>query len=561
MPDQTDLIALMARDRLEVAGKLDGNYENARIKRINIWNTILDNEITTGSTFLVSMPDQTPYICIGLTRETFLIPRPGKGGDRFWAYLDRRYGVSENEGQDGISRYVLGRFRNYAMQNGARVEMRRFSAFRRTEGQEAVYISGYNGSMWRVDGSEVMSIANGEDDIFFVDDDGGRPSDPIVEPNGLLFPMLLDSVSFAETGMGGISAEQMKQVFTVWMFALAFPDLMPTKPLIIFEGAPGSGKSAALQLLQHALLGKAKPIILSRNKEDDFGVLLLRSPICVFDNVDAYIDWIPDAVCAYTTAGEWTKRKFFTDSDELTLKPHAFIAVASKNPTSFRREDVADRSLIMRLERRQRFKRFEALEKETREARPQLLGEYLYYVNKIVAEIRAGALKKQEDEGSRMADFASLARIVAKVLEWPEESTEDMLTAIASEQSAFFNEEDPLIDLLHTWVSYKARVGPSNVGREVSIYQLHSELKMLAESLGVDFYKSSRMLAQKLRAPNIERDFIVTMAAPDGRKSYRIWRKTDARLTSVPMMPRQMRIVAAEDDGVPIQIVAAGDDD
>ena len=144
MPDPTDLIALMARDRLEVAGKLDGNYENARIKRINIWNTILDNEITTGSTFLVSMPDQTPYICIGLTRETFLIPRPGKGGDRFWAYLDRRYGVSENEGQDGISRYVLGRFRNYAMQNGARVEMRRFSAFRRIRVANAQVLADVN---------------------------------------------------------------------------------------------------------------------------------------------------------------------------------------------------------------------------------------------------------------------------------------------------------------------------------------------------------------------------------------------------------------------------------
>lgn len=560
MPGPTDLITLMAADRLRIAQALDATYNNARAKRINIWNTILDAEILSGSTFLVSMPDQTPYLSVGLTRETFVIPRAGKGGDRFWSYMDRRYGLSENEGQDGISRYVLGRFRNYAMQQGARVEMRRFSAFRRAEGTESVYLSGYNGSMWRLDGAEVMSIANGEDDIFFVDDDGGRSVEPQVGANGVLFPMLIDPISWAEVGMGGISAEQMKMAYSVWIFALAFPDLMPTKPLLILEGAPGSGKSASLQLLQHALLGKAKPIILSRNKEDDFGVLLLRSPICVFDNLDAYIEWIPDAVCAYTTAGEWTKRKFFTDSEELTLKPHAFIAVASKNPASFRREDVADRCLIMRLDRRDRFTRFEALVEKVTEARPQIFGEYLYYVNRIVAEIRAGALREQTDEGSRMADFASLARIVARVLEWEPEAVEDLLAALQSEQAAFFNEEDPLVELLTLWVNYRSNKGGSNVGREINLFSLHTELEFIAEPMGITYYKSARTLAQKLRAPNIERDFIVEMRAPNGVKSYRIWRKTDPRLTSVPMPPT---LPAQYDDDIdePIVIRVASDDE
>lgn len=550
MPTPTELIMRMARDRTMMAVKLDSTYANARAKRINIWNAILETEIETGSAFLVSMPDQTPYLSVGLTRETFVIPRAGKGGDRFWSYMDRRYGVTEHEGQDGIARYILGRFRNYAMQQGARVEMRRFSAFRATEGAETVYISSYDGSMWKIDGENIMPIPSGEDDVFFVDDDGGRYVAPEVGANGLLFEKLIDPINFAEAGMGGISAEQMRMAYVVWIFALALPDLMPTKPLLILEGAPGSGKSAALQLLQRALLGKAKPIILSRNKEDDFGVLLLRSPICVFDNLDAYIDWLPDAVCAYTTAGEWTKRKFFTDAEELTLKPHAFIAVASKNPASFRREDVADRCVIMRLERRDRFVPFAKLAKDVEEWRPQILGEYLYYVNKIVAEIRGGALRESEDEGNRMADFASLARIVGRVLEWDAEAVEDLLTAMQGEQAAFINEEDPLVDVLHKWLSYSPRNAPRNIGREITLFALHQELEAHAEAGGIQFYKSPRMLAQKLRSPHIDREFIVQMLAPDGRKSYRIWRKTDAVLTSVP----------APADSDPITIVAADED-
>ncbi len=556
MPTPTELIARMARDRTAMAVALDGtNYETARAKRVCIWNLILDTEITSGSTFLVSMPDRTPYLMVGLTREAFVIPRAGKGGDRFWAYLDRRYGLAEHEGGDGITRYVLDRCRAYAMQHGSKVEMRRFSVFRDKPDEQTVYMSSYDGAMWRIDGEDIMSISNGDDDVFFADDDGGRNVEPLVGPNGVFFEKLIDPISFADAGMGGISAEQMKLAYIVWIFSLAFPDLMPTKPLLILEGAPGSGKSASLQLLQYALLGKAKPIILSKNKEDDFGVILLRSPICVFDNLDAFIDWVPDAVCAYTTAGEWTKRKLFTDAEELTLKPHAFIAVASKNPASFRREDVADRCVVLRLERRDQFVRFASLEEDVKANRPLILGEYLYYVNKMVAEIRAGALKEAENETTRMADFASLARVVGKVLEWEEGVVDDLLAAVQGEQGAFINEEDPLVDLLHKWLSYKIRNAPSNVGREISLYGLHQELEMLAQSAGITtFYKTARMLAQKIRGPHISREFIVQMIAPDGRKSYRIWRKTDVRLTSVPLSP-------ADDDDEDAPITVAVDEE
>ena len=156
--------------------------------------------------------------------------------------------------------------------------------------------------------------------------------------------------------------------FIVWIFALALPDMMPTKPILLLEGAMGSGKTAAVQLLQYALMGESRPMILQRNKEDDFGVLLLRSPIALFDNTDSYIDWVPDAICAYTTAGVWNKRRLYTDDESMVIKPHAFIAIASKNPASFRREDVADSCVILRLVRRSEFSSIKALVQKVKDA-------------------------------------------------------------------------------------------------------------------------------------------------------------------------------------------------
>lgn len=381
-----------------------------------------------------------------------------------------------------------------------------------------------------------MPIRNGEEDVFFLDDDGGLPVAPEVAPHGILFERLIDSVSFMDEGLGGITAEQMRRMMIVWMFALAFPDLMPTKPLLIVEGAPGSGKSAFTQLVQLAILGDRKPIVLSRNREDDFPVLLLRSPICVFDNQDSYVDWIPDAVCAYTTTGQFPRRKLFTDAEEYTLKPHAFIAVASKNPASYRREDTADRVLVARLARRDTngkgFVRLAALIDEIRSLRPQLFGEYLYYVNQIVAEIRAGAISVQQDESFRMADYAALARAVSKVLQWPDNAVEEMLQGIRNEQSAFFAEGDPICELLNLWLVRKA-FGKSNIGRLINLQDLHSELAAIAENKKIPFYKPHALM-QKLRSPHMEREFVMQTSIIAGTKSFRFWRKTDAQLSLVP---------------------------
>lgn len=542
MPTSAELIATMARDRLKVAGILDGKHHTNRQKRAHLWGWILENEIITGTTFLVAMPEIAPYVYIGLTQEVLPIPR--RGGDRFWGYIKRRYGIEESE---EAAKHVLAGFRSYAVSEGSRVEMRRFAVYRQKA--QTVHLSGYNGNQWRIDGSSIMPIANGDDGVFFIDDDGGVPCTPEIGPHGILFERMIDPVSFADRGLGGITAEQMKRMLIIWMFALSFPDIMPTKPLLIVEGAPGSGKSAFCQLLQLALMGHRKPIVLSRNREDDFPVVLLRSPICVFDNLDSYVDWIPDKVCAYTTLGSFPKRKLYTDGEEYELRPHSFIAVASKNPASFRREDTADRVLIMRLERRDSsglsFTPLNVLVEETLALRPQLFGEYLYYVNRIVAEIRNGALVAPEGETFRMADFASLARAVAKVLEWPAEAVPELLLAIQSEQTAFFNEADPLSDLLGRWLDQR-QSGKSSVGRLIDAFQLHKELESIAQASGIQFYKQANMM-QKLRSPHLERDYIIqTLPVDGGSKAYRFWRKSDPRLTLVPM---------------PTQALSNGDDD
>lgn len=507
------------------------NYHNQLIKKhlntvrrhLACWNYILKEEMIAGTSFIKS--NGTVYVYLGMTREILAL---SKRNTRITAYLHRVYGVMPT---DAVGKQVMHHLLSHGESHAIKGELRRFAAFDRTT--KTAYLSTYDGRMWKINGGTPLRVPNGTDDVYFVDDDGGTSCEPDIGPHGILLDRLT-SINFATTGVGGMLPEQQRMALTVWLFMLAFPDLMPTKPLLIVEGEPGSGKSACVQLLQLALLGASKPMILSKNKEDDFGVLLLRSPIAVFDNTDSFIEWVPDAICAYTTLGYWVKRKLYSDDEEAIIRPHAFVAVASKNPASFRREDVADRSIILRLTRRDTFKNFSDLQQEIADQRPQLLGEFIWYVNEIVRHLRVYADETGQEETTRMADFAGFARVIGEKLNWSADELSGLMEALTSERDAFINEDDPLVDLLYKWIGHRGG-GFSSVGRERTLHELHAELESVAQASDIKtYYKSARTLAQKIRSPHIDRDFDVEITIKDNRKVYKIWRKTDPRLSSVP---------------------------
>jgi hypothetical protein len=515
-----------SRHRMRVHGLLySAVYLNSNARNMAVWRHIIESEVEAGTRFLRSR-EGSLYIYWGMSQE--ILPLT-KGSERVHAYLNNVYGLSQTT---PAGKFVASSLLDFGITNATEGELRRFVQFNTKT--KTVYMNAYDGGMWKIDGGTPVKINNGDDSTFFVSDDGGIATDVDIAPHGILLDKLTN-LNYAAVSFGGMSPEQQRMALTVWIFALAFPDLMPTKPLLILEGTQGSGKSAAVQLLQVALLGEAKPMILSKNKEDDFGVMLLRSPIAVFDNTDSYIEWVPDAICAYTTLGYWVKRKLFSDSDEVQIRPHAFIAVASKNPASFRREDTADRCIVLRLDRLTDFRPLQDIRSDIIELRSQLLGEYMWYVNRIVNHMRVYN-DEMTVETTRMADFAAFARIVGEILGWKKEDVSDLMLALASERDAFINEEDPLVDLLHKWIVYRGG-GYKNSGRELTLHELHNELDGFAKAHNITYYKQARTLAQKLRSPHIERDFEIETTVNKGRKLFRLWNKGEPRLKSVPRPP------------------------
>ena len=505
-----------------------------------MWRYILENELTNGTQFLIGDPGGQLYAVVDFDGSTRVLPLPRRGGDKWISYFNIKYGIEEHESHFS---FIYGNLRSWVHENGMRAELRRFSVYNSMT--QIAYMSAYNGRMFKIEPDEITDVAVGTDGVFFVDDDGGVNETPDIGQHGMLFERLIDGINFVPQGLSGITPDQQRKAFIIWMFSLAFPDLMPTKPILLVEGEAGSGKTSAIVLLQLILMGAHRSKQLKRNQEADFGVLLLRSPICLFDNADSYIDWVPDAIAAYATLGDFEKRKLYTDDDNLVIKPHAFIAATSRNPASFRRGDVADRCVILRLERRPSFVAVTALKSQILADRPQLLGEYLWYIQRIVAELRNNPIDLSGTEAYRMADFAAFGRVVGTVLGWTVEDLDNLMRALQGERDAFVNEEEPLIELLRKWIAYKPKHGPQPIGRTMTAMELHRELTTFAQVHQITTWKDSpRTLAQKLRSAQIENEFHVERVTVNGQHAFRIWRRTDPRLSIVEVDQRGSKPVS-----------------
>lgn len=474
-----------------------------------IWKT----EESDGGLWICARDPMDSFLLISLTNR---LVRIASNDADFTSWLLWKYGLNVT---DGLTRHVIEALRATTRITGAIRDLKRFTYYDTTN--KLLYVSKYDGTCWQLDGQRVTVVKNGTG-CLFLDDDGGKPeTDEVVPyPHGILLDKLVSHLNYVTDG--GMTADQQRLALTVWIFMIAFPDLMETKPMLLVEGAPGSGKTTAIRLIKYAVHGDSKPMTLRSDDESDFFIQLLTSPIALLDNVDNFIKWLQDAVCAYVTGAEVKKRKLYTDAGSITIRPASFLAIASKNPLTFRRDDVADRCILVRLARRDDNSIVGDLLRYVDKYRAELLGEWLYYLNQIVALIREGAGKNVR-YNHRMADFAYIAHLVGRVTHRTPEEVEDMLHALQLERESFSTENDVLVDLLDVWLSSEA-----NNQRDVTAGNLHAELCAIAKLRQREYKSSPMSLAHRLtRDIAVGKHFIVvTTPGRAGIKNYRIRRAT-----------------------------------
>lgn len=143
---------------------------------------------------------------------------------------------------------------------------------------------------------------------------------------------------------------EQKVLLVAWItFVLAHPKCATTKyPILVVEGAQGSGKSSLcaliLRLLDPSLVGiQALPWTTK-----DLAIAAANAHVLAFDNLRHLGHAMADALCIASTGGVITGRQLYTDGEQHVQSLHCAVVLNGIH-TLVDQADLAQRCLLLRL--------------------------------------------------------------------------------------------------------------------------------------------------------------------------------------------------------------------
>ena len=208
-----------------------------------------------------------------------------------------------------------------------------------------------------------------------------------------------------------INDEQNRLLLKVYIVSLFIPDIAHV--ILILHGEKGSAKSTLQQLIK-LLVDPAKPTLLTIHKDrNEFVQQLNHNHLAFYDNVKHVPYWLSDEACKAVTGIGQTKRKLYSDDDDVVYEYKRCLGFNGIN-ISLIEPDALDRSILIELNR---------ITKEDRKLESDILAVFGNIRSKLLGYIFDTIVKSLPIKPSislldlpRMADFAVWGEAIARAM-------------------------------------------------------------------------------------------------------------------------------------------------
>ena len=426
-----------------------------------------------------------------LDKSTRLLIDLGQKGLDLEALLGR-YGLNPTE---RLFDYVVAELFKHAVQQGQKSTVHHFSHLDLPDdGEPVLYISAEENNVWRIKKDSKELVANGTDGVLFLSSDYSAPADipgNSSEEGDLLEPLILDRVPFDTEKL---TREESKFMLRCEILALVMREIVTdTRPIYAFIGEKGSGKTTTVRMFGKTLYGPEWDVHDVAAEAKDFDALVTSQPFVCLDNADENINWLNNKLATTASGGKVPRRVLYTTNRFADYPIVSMIATTSRTPW-FRRDDVADRLVILRTLR--------LSESDQGDFKSDVLGSVLSKRKELWPELisQLQAILRVLDETdwrsvevprTRLQEFARFTVVVGRA-NGCEDLARGIWRKLTSAQEEFVAEGEFPFDVLSLWVK-------GNPGREVTTGELNPELTEIAEDQGVLWPCSSGYsLGQKL---------------------------------------------------------------
>lgn len=296
--------------------------------------------------------------------------------------------------------------------------------------------------------SNITVVNNGDDDVIFGLRSFNDPIQPDYTPQAGERKWFEELFSSSLDYIMSPTKERALAILSAWFLMILFRNSIHTRPILAVLGQQGSGKSTLLRLVYKLIYGKARDLA-NLGKPDDYDLSVSHNPLVAFDNLDTFINWLPNALATSTTETETEKRALYTDSDLIRVKKSAIVAVTAHSP-KFIREDVVDRLLVIMLRRREIWGDDKELVARILAKRNRMWGQIITDIQSILASTKP---HDSESPNIRMKDFATTGLWFARALNQEKDFIEGLTSVQGGQQSLLIETESLLVDAITTWAT------------------------------------------------------------------------------------------------------------
>lgn len=207
-----------------------------------------------------------------------------------------------------------------------------------------------------------------------------------------------------------------KLLFSVYLVSCFVPSI--SHPIAVLHGSPGSGKSTSQRIVRSIVDPSAVPLLTLPRRREELSQILYHHWFPCFDNISGISDEVSDALCRGVTGDGSSKRKLFTDDDDVIYAYRRVIALNGVGVVA-RRSDLLDRALIFFLDMIPEECRMSdtELQQKLSTLLPRILGGIYNTLSRAMAILPSILL----DKLPRMADFALWGCAIAEALGYTKE--------------------------------------------------------------------------------------------------------------------------------------------
>lgn len=327
--------------------------------------------------------------------------------------------------------------------NGTETDIYKYSHY--ASETNTIYLK--NGdNILKITTDNIIPCDNGTDKIMFTDEILTEPFEYLKDiKEDYLGKYLFDMPNYSSTTY--LTSEDFKTIALIYFHSLFMPDLLRTKPIISTVGTKGSGKTSMLRMMIKAVYGKEYDVTSMTNSMEDLDTIISKRHFIVIDNLDTYREAINDKLASYATGVINEKRKLYSNGEVYREKVETFIGISTRNPV-FRRDDVAQRVLVIYLEPLQEFYTEATIIDPLLQHRSEILSQVVNNLQKILRRIKDEPFETYKSS-FRMADFANFtARFLGSC-----DKAEELLHKIRKTQKAIATEGDILFTFLTKYVA------------------------------------------------------------------------------------------------------------